>query len=156
MKKLVGRGVVFLAGAASLTMPAPKPAAYEFTARLQDPRLSVLQRFFRALGCPALGYAPAFLEASDSFSLDWRLLPSLSFVETTCGKAAKDNNLFGWDSGRATFASPVAAIREVAERLSRSARYQGKTLEQKLALFNRTPGYGSQVKKTMRRIAPAE
>jgi hypothetical protein len=156
LRKFVSRGVVFLTSAAALPMSMPKLPAYELVARPQDPRLDLLNRFFGLIGSPAQSYAPAFLEAADSFSLDWRLLPSLSYVESTAGKAAKDNNLFGWDSGRAKFASPVAAIGLVAERLSEGPRYQGKTLEQKLATYNRFPGYGNKVKAVMRRIAPTE
>ncbi|HUP03706.1 MAG TPA: hypothetical protein VMU19_06940 [Bryobacteraceae bacterium] len=156
MKRFVSRGVVFLAGAVALPMSAPILPAYAYVDRAQDPRLNILKRFFEALGCPASQYSSAFLEAADSFSLDWRLLPSLSYVESTGGKAAAGNNFFGWDSGRARFTSPVAAIRNVAERLSRGARYHGKTLEQKLAIYNPNPGYGAQVKRIMRRISPTE
>src|ERR1039457_7668003 len=76
---------------------APPPAPdYQ-----NDPRLEPLRTFFRTAACPAVEYAAAFLEAADFNELDWRLLPSLSYVETTGGKSARNNNLFGWDSGRA-------------------------------------------------------
>jgi hypothetical protein len=156
LKKLVSRGVVFLAGAMSLPVSMPRLPAYAFVRYREDPRLDSLRRFFAGLGCPALQYAPEFLEASDSFSLDWRLLPSLSFVESTGGKAARNNNFFGWDSGRAKFSSPVAAIQAVASRLSNGQRYQDKTLDQKLAVYNPLPGYARKVKSIMRRIAPSE
>jgi hypothetical protein len=156
MKKLVSRGVVFLAGAVSLPVAMPQLPAYAFVSHRPDPRLDILRKFFAGIGCPALQYAPAFLEASDSFSLDWRLLPSLSFLESTGGKAARNNNFFGWDSGRAKFASPIAAIQAVASRLGRGSRYQDKTLEQKLAIYNPIPGYARKVKSIMLRIAPSE
>jgi len=150
----MSRGVVFLAGAAALPMSAPISPAYEIVGRPQDPRVDLLRRFFGLSGAPALAYAPAFLEAADSFSLDWRLLPSISFVETTAGKSAPNNNLFGWDSGRAQFASPAAAIRAVAELLCCGARYRGKTLERKLGTYNPVPGYARKVMAVMRKIAP--
>jgi hypothetical protein len=156
MKKLVSRGVVFFAGAVLLPVATPRLPAYELVARRQDPRLENLRRFFAGFGCPAVAYAPAFLDAADSFSLDWRLLPSLSYVESTGGKAAQGNNFFGWDSGRARFSSPAAAIQSVAERLSQSARYHGKTLDQKLAMYNPVPGYAHKVRSIMRQIAPSE
>jgi hypothetical protein len=156
MKKLVSRGVVFLAGAVALPVCMPQLPAYGFVSQHRDPRLDTLRKFFAGVGCPVLPYAPEFLEAADSFSLDWRLLPSISFVESTGGKAARNNNLFGWDSGRAKFLSPVAAIQSVAYRLSRGARYQDKTLDQKLATYNPIPGYARKVKSVMRRIAPSE
>ena len=69
MRKLVSRGVVFLAGAVSLPVSMPQLPACVFVGRHQDPRLDVLRKFFAAIDCPALDYAPTFLEAADSFSL---------------------------------------------------------------------------------------
>jgi len=66
--------------------------------------------FFEKTGCPAREYSQAFLDAADDYQLDWRLLPSISFVESTGGKAAPHNNIFGWDNGRSSFSSPTAAI----------------------------------------------
>jgi hypothetical protein len=137
-------------------MAVPKTPAYVHVGRRPDPRLDRLRKFFAGLGCPALPYAPAFLEAADSAALDWRLLPSLSYVESTGGKTAHNNNIFGWDSGKAKFTSPVAAIQAVADRLSHGERYQDKTLDQKLAVYNPIFGYARRVKSIMRRIAPTE
>jgi len=122
----------------------------------QDPRLDRLRKFFGEIHCPALNYAPAFLEAADLNALDWRLLPSISFVESTGGKAAPNNNFFGWDSGRAKFSSPAAAIEAVADRLAHAGLYLHKSLDQKLATYNPAAGYGRKVKSIMRRIAPSE
>jgi hypothetical protein len=157
MKQFVRRGVALLAGAVSLpvcTLPRmPQVAAAGYR---QDHRLELLRKFFGEIHCPALHYAPAFLEAADLNSLDWRLLPSISFVESTGGKAAPNNNFFGWDSGRAKFSSPVAAIEAVAYRLAHTGRYLHKSLDQKLAIYNSSEGYGRKVKSIMRRIAPSE
>jgi hypothetical protein len=157
MKKFVSRGVVFLAGAVSLPVSMPQRLpGHASVGHRQDPRLDILRRFFAEIDCPALGYAPAFLEAADVFALDWRLLPSLSYVESTGGKAARSNNFFGWDSGRAKFSSPAAGIQTVAYRLSHGERYQDKTLDEKLAIYNPQSGYARKVKSIMRRIAPSE
>ena len=92
-------------------------------------------------------------EAENPLSL---LLPSLSFVESTGGKSAHNNNLFGWDSGHAQFASPVAGIHAVGYRLSHSELYKDKELDKLLATYNPHAGYGRKVKSVMRRIAPSE
>ncbi len=97
-----------------------------------------------------------FLEAADAYSLDWRLLPSLSFVETTGGKNAHNNNMFGWDSGRAKFTSPAAGIHAVGYRLANSDAYRGKGLDRLLATYNPNPDYVRAVKSVMRSIAPAK
>ncbi len=130
--------------------PAPAP---EYR---NDPRLETLRTFFRNADCPAVEYAAAFLEAADFNELDWRLLPSLSYVESTGGKSARYNNLFGWDSGRAHFASPIESIHAVGYRLSHSDLYKDKELDKLLATYNPNVEYVRKVKSVMRRIAPSE
>jgi hypothetical protein len=156
MLRLITSGM-FLVGMASLPVtissrqePAPAPDYRN------DPRLETLRTFFRNAACPAEKYAAAFLEAADFNELDWRLLPSLSYVESTGGKSARNNNLFGWDSGRAQFPSPVAGIHAVGYRLSHSGLYRDKELDELLATYNTNVEYGRKVKSVMRRIAPSE
>ncbi len=162
MKQFFARGLVVMAGVVSLpgsfshlphrtattAVPVPVPQ--------QDSRLETLQNFFREIECPALQYAETFLEAADDNDLDWRLLPGIAYVESTCGKMAKNNNLFGWDSGRAGFPSPVAAIRSVAERLTHSPLYRNKSVDQILTTYNRNAEYAQKVKSVMQRIAASE
>jgi hypothetical protein len=122
-----------------------------------DPRFETLTRFFHKADCPAEKYSAEFLKAADANALDWRLLPSLSFVETSGGKGARNNNLFGWDSGRAHFPSPAAGIHAVGYLLKHSSVYKNKKLERLLAVYN--PGaenYADKVKSIMRRISPTE
>jgi hypothetical protein len=130
-------------------MPASAPE------HRSDPRLETLRTFFRNADCPAEQYAGAFLEAADANELDWRLMPSLSYVETTGGKFARHNNLFGWDSGRTEFRSPVASIQAVGYRLSHSDLYKDKELDKLLATYNPNVEYGRKVKSVMQRIAPS-
>jgi hypothetical protein len=156
MMKLITSGV-FVAGMAAVPVaisphrvPAPAP---EYRS---DPRLETLRTFFRLGDCPAEQYAAAFLEVADSNELDWRLLPSLSFVESTGGKFARDNNLFGWDSGHAHFPSAEEGIHTVGYRLSHSDLYKDKELDEILSTYNPNVEYGRRVKSVMRRIAPSE
>ncbi len=96
--------------------------------------------------------AEVFLEAADAYELDWRLLPSLSFVETTGGKAARNNNWFGWDSGRTKFTSAAAGIHAVGYSLANAGAYRGKSLDGLLATYNPRPEYVKAVKAVMRTI----
>jgi hypothetical protein len=148
---------VFLAGAAFLPA-AIAPCLSETLAaeRRHDPRLERLRRFFGDDGCPALIYAETFLEAADRNLLDWRLLPSISYIESTGGKAARNNNLFGWDSGRGKYANPADGIHTVAYNLSHSRRYRRKNLDQKLAAYNPDSGYAKKIKAVMMQISPTE
>jgi hypothetical protein len=148
---------VFLAAAAFLPAAIAPCLSETFAAeRRHDPRLERLRRFFGGVGCPALGYAETFLEAADRNLLDWRLLPSISYIESTGGKSARDNNIFGWDSGRGKYASPADGIHTVAYNLSHSRSYRDKSLDQKLATYNPNAGYAKKIKAVMIQISPAE
>jgi hypothetical protein len=129
------------------------PAAPDYR---KDTRFRRLLAFFENAGCPAKKFTRAFLEAADRYKLDWRLLPSLSFVESTGGKAARNNNMFGWGSGNAHFPSPVAGIETVANRLALSKLYRNKTLDQILATYNPDATYGPKVKWVMSQISAFE
>ena len=118
-----------------------------------DPRLARLTGFFH--GRPAEQFAGRFLEESDNHGLDWRLLPSLAFVETGGGKRVhRANNWFGWNSGRARFRTVEDAIHTVAEKLSESDRYKGKSLTAVLRIYNRNPSYPLRIRKVMEKIGP--
>src|SRR5947209_12124552 len=111
-----------------------------------DPRLESLKKFFRQGDCPAQHLSAEFLRAADRHNLDWRLLPSISLVESGGGRVARNNNLFGWDSGRAIFTSMRAGIHDVAERLHNSKLYRDKGLDEILRLYNPNANYPGVVK----------
>ena len=157
MRKLLSGGLVMFGVASIPVQPSPRPAqpatAHEHRC---DTRLTSLRHFFNKSECPAEEYASEFLEVADQYALDWRLLPSISYVETTGGKASRYNNLFGWDSGRAHFANPEAAIRSVGSRLAHSSLYRAKSLDEILTVYNPAGDYARKVKSVMRRIASVQ
>jgi hypothetical protein len=157
MRKLLSGGLVVI-GVASIPVPmSPRtiPTSLKQEYR-SDRRLIPLKHFFVEAECPAAEYAVEFLMVADQYALDWRLLPSLSFIESTGGKASPYNNLFGWDSGRAHFTSPSAAIRTVGSFLANSALYRSKSLDEILATYNPDRDYPQKVKSVMRRIATVQ
>jgi hypothetical protein len=119
-----------------------------------DPRLRRLEEFFAKRDCPLRAAAADFLLAADQNALDWRLLPSISMVESSGGKDYRNNNVFGWDSCREGFSSVREGIHFVALQLSRSKRYRDKSLEMKLQTYNPNPDYPHKVKAMMRALAP--
>src|SRR5215472_10913618 len=151
MIRLVTGGLAVFAGVVSLN--APKTPTPDYSS---DSRLTALRAFFQKGACPAVQYAHDFIEAADRYALDWRLLPSISYVESTGGKSARNNNLFGWDSGKAQFSSPAAGIHEVGYRLATSALYRDKDLDGVLTTYNPDASYAEKVKSVMRQIAPTE
>jgi hypothetical protein len=153
MLKLLSSGLVVFAGV--VCAPAtvsPVQFSQGFEAH-QDARLDAVRGFFEKAGCPAKDYSQAFLDAADDNGLDWRLLPSLSYIESTGGKMAPHNNIFGWDNGRSKFSSPTAAIWGVARQLGQSKMYRHRSVNQLLALYNPNPGYAAKVKGVMQQIA---
>lgn len=156
MFKLLSSGLVVFAGVAC----APATVApFRFTQPSevhQDARLEAVRGFFEKTGCPARDYSQVFLDAADDYSLDWRLLPSISFVESTGGKTAPHNNIFGWDNGRSKFASPTAAIWGVARQLGESTIYRHRSLNGLLSLYNPDPSYATKVKGVMHQIAAVQ
>lgn len=117
-----------------------------------DPRLARLKSFFAKRGCPLKDSAQDFLVAADQNSLDWRLLPSISMVESSGGKDYKNNNVLGWDSCKERFSSVRAGIHYVAAQLGKSKRYKGKDLNHKLRIYNPLPEYSQRVKAVMQSI----
>src|SRR5258708_24655558 len=71
----------------------------------QDPRCLALRNFFLAHQSPLSEKALTFIKAADQHKLDWRLLPSISMVETSGGEHFPGHKNFRWDSGRAHFQS---------------------------------------------------
>ena len=122
----------------------------------EDPRLALLRQYFDDRNCPLKDSAADFLTAADQNELDWRLLPSISMIESSGGKDYRNNNVFGWDSCREVFPSVQAGIHFVASKLAKSKLYKGKNVDQKLATYNPQPDYLPRVKAVMRALGPAD
>lgn len=159
MKRLLSSGLVFLGGFVSVPVPVSLWQTQQRTPPpdfRSDSRVKALRSFFEKTDCPAKAYVEEFLEAADHYHLDWRLLPSISFVESTGGKTARNNNFFGWESGNAHFDSPQAGIHSVGYQLSHSSLYRQKGTDAILAIYNPNQQYGAAVRSVMRRIAPRQ
>lgn len=156
MRSLVSKGLVVVAGILASPI-APKPAiADPPVSRYQnDPRLARLKQFFTVRGCPLKDIAEEFLIAADQNSLDWRLLPSISIVESGGGKAARNNNVLGWGSASSKFNSVREGIHAVARRLSSSKLYRNKDLDGILRTYNVNAEYPTKVKQIMIALGPA-
>ena len=121
-----------------------------------DPRLQRIQQYFAKRDCPLRDAAADFVLAADQNALDWRLLPSISIIESSGGKDYRNNNVFGWDSCRRSFASIRAGIHFVAAQLAKSDRYKNKNLDGKLRLYNPNPEYPQRVKAVMASLGPSD
>jgi hypothetical protein len=115
-----------------------------------------LQQFFEVRACPLREVAADFLAAADLNDLDWRLLPSISIIESSGGKDYRNNNVFGWDSPLQSFASIREGIHYVAAQLALADRYRNKSLDGKLKTYNPNPEYPGKVKAVMQALAPSD
>lgn len=120
-----------------------------------DPRTVRLEIFLSRLHCPIASMAPDFVHAADQNRLDWRLLPSISVIESGGGKAYRNNNIFGWNNGLAPFPSLRAGLDLVASRLSHSPIYRNRDLIGKLHLYNPDESYAGKVLGVMNLISPS-
>ncbi len=133
--------------------PDPRPA--DIAVNQTDPRLIRIKQYFLDRNCPAHIYAGDFISAADQNNLDWRLLPSLSFIESGGGKEARNNNMFGWDNCRRRFRSSREGIYNVAARLANSRIYRNKSIDQMLHRYNPRREYALAVKSVMNDLGPA-
>jgi hypothetical protein len=142
----------------SLLLPFPKTTAMADTpvmpTPMMDSRAVALGKFFESRNCPLLPYVDDFIAAADKYQLDYRLLPSISVIESQCGKIypRKTNNPFGWNSARTGFESIPAAIDFITGQLANSRYYTKKSITQKLHAYCPNPTYPSRVENLMNQI----
>lgn len=118
-----------------------------------DPRTIRLVKFLSRLHCPVVNMADDFVHAADDNHLDWRLLPSISVIESGGGKAYKNNNIFGWNSME-LFPTIRAGINAVAFKLGKSPLYKNRDSVGKLKIYNPDERYADNVLTVMNRISP--
>jgi len=133
--------------------PDPRPA--DMAVNKTDPRMIRVKQFFVERDCPAHIYAEDFITAADQQDLDWRLLPSISFIESGGGKEALNNNMFGWDNCKERFRSTREGIYLVASRLGTWRLYRRKSVDQVLKIYNPRDEYSLAVKSVMDQLGPA-
>jgi hypothetical protein len=117
-----------------------------------DGRMVRLETFFDLHGCPAPHHTVDYVRAADHYALDYRLLPAISVVESTCGQYCRLNNYWGWDSARTGFLSVPSGINYITKQLARGVYYRGVSLDQKLHAYNPGWRYAASIKKLMREI----
>lgn len=156
MTKAISRGLVLVAGLLAAQGTADPDSRLAEVAVPTDPRLIRIKQYFLERDCPAHVYAEDFVVAADQNNLDWRLLPSLSMVESTGGKLTRNNNMFGWDNCDTAFRSTREGIYKVAARLANSHLYRGKNVDRMLKTYNPRIEYGAAVKVVMAQLGPAD
>lgn len=91
-----------------------------------DPRVLAMSKFLTDYQSPMANSAEVFIEQADLYGLDWRLVASISGVESAFGNLIPKgtNNGWGWrgvnsnEAGWSSFSSWEEAISHITERLA--------------------------------------
>jgi len=101
----------------------------------QDIRTKKLRNFLRFYNSPLAEYAEIMVKTADKYSLNWRLIPAISGVESTFGKAipAGSFNAYGWANGAYYFNSWEESIEIVTKSLRENYMNRGADTVEKIA-----------------------
>ena len=89
-------------------------------APLPDPRVAKLEKFLKRVNSPLAPKAQVFIAKADQYELpDWKMLPAITGVESTFGKAIPSNsyNAYGWANGNYYFKNWDESIDTVSKTL---------------------------------------
>jgi hypothetical protein len=70
-----------------------------FIAKGEDNRGKILKKFLEKHSSPLVAHSYVFIKHADKYNLDWRLVASISGVESTFGKFIPYNSYNGWGWG---------------------------------------------------------
>jgi len=88
--------VAFSIGIEREVQAQPEPFFYIESKKID--RVEVLENFFEKYNSPLKENSETFVSIADEYNIDYRLLPSISCMESTCGKQLIPGtyNPFGW------------------------------------------------------------
>lgn len=114
-----------------------------------DYRVENLRNFLAKFDSPLVPYSQDFVDYADLYGLDYRLVPSISGVESTFGKQIpyKSYNAYGWVNGNYSFKSWTDSINVVSSTLRTNYIDKGAASIPKIARRYAPPSttWGSKV-----------
>jgi len=139
------RTIADVSPAAVRPVAAPVPIRREMTA-------DWLTAFMRERDFSPPYYVREILQSAAHNHIPASLLVCIEFVESSGGKIYDHStaNPFGWDNGKASFQSKVAAIDYVSTQLGSGRYYAGKSIEEKLRVYNPKPAYAPRIMSCMK------
>ena len=121
-----------------------------------DIREVALSEFFIKRKCPELNHKliKEYIKYADQYNIDYRLLPAISVIESTCGKhyPPKTFNIWGWNSAQSGFPNLDYGVKFISEKLATGRAYAGQTVKGKLRRYCPNPTYPSRVISIMYEI----
>jgi len=112
----------------------------------REERIEALEKFFTELKSPLKANSETFVDVADKYGMDYRLLPAISCMESTCGRFLIEGsyNPFGWGIyGRNAiyFKSYDEAIETVAKGIRDSYISKGLNTPEKIAPVYTPPNF---------------
>lgn len=132
---------------------------------IRNERAEKIDALLAKYNSPLVGYGRKFVDEAEKNGIDWRLVVSISGIESTfarhsCKKAT--NSFLGYGSCKMNFRSADEAIEKVSASLggnnpNTAHHYDGKTTAQILRKYNSViPTYPQKVMKIMNMIDSTE
>lgn len=126
-----------------------------------DIRAEKIRLYYARYDLPLQDYAEHFVEAADTYGIDWRLVAAIGFIESTGGKHACKTarfSAFGWGSCKINFDSYEHSIDVISMNLGghnpkTAKHYEGKTTRQILEAYNPPSVVPDYADKVMRQMA---
>jgi len=119
-------------------------------------RVLLLREFLNRYNSPLTPYAPEFVAKADEYGIDYRLVASITGVESTFGKRIpyKSFNAYGWANGEYRFSSWEDSIDHVSMTLRTKYMDKGAMSIAKIAKRYAPPSstWGGKVKLFQRKI----
>lgn len=132
---------------------------------MPDNRILAVSSFLDSYHCGSkiddFDVATDFVNDADANGIDYRILPSIWILESTCGKQQEVNNGFGFmkrGGGLMPFLSTEDAITYISSAWTRSP-YAGKTLKGAVQIYNppsANPNYYSEFMQEYNMISANE
>ena len=124
-------------GSDELVLANSKTMTFEIGAKKID-RKKALTEFFELYNSPLKGNVDTFIEIADKYEIDYRLIPAISCMESTCGKFLIEGsyNPFGWGiygDNAIYFKNYDEAITTVGEGLNKGYFAKGLDTVDKIA-----------------------
>ncbi len=123
-------------------------------------REAQLRKFFKKYNSPLEENSATFVEVADRYDMDYRLLPAISCLESSCGKKLipESYNPFGWGvygGNYIAFADYDESIETVGEGLHKGYIVKGANTVEKIAPIYNPPNpikWGQSVRFFMNQI----
>lgn len=129
-------------------------------ARPPDSRVKILEEYLEQFNSPLIPYASDFVEIADKYELDWKLVVSISGVESTFGKQIPYSSFNGWGWGiygtnTIRFSSWTEGIETVSEGLRTNYinKWGAKDVYEIGRFYAASPTWAERVSYFMRKIS---